>query len=518
MINDYIRRLRRAWSDVEGESTYVWVRWFFLRGLGVISLIAFISFWVQLEGLVGSDGILPVKQFLGQVAEQLGTERFFRFPTFAWLGSSDLFLHLMTASGVIASLMLTFNIAPALSSFLIWGLYLSCCVAGQVFMQYQWDNLLIETSFLAIFVAPWQWRPKAGNRRAPNKISIWLLRLLLFKLIFASGMVKLASGDQTWSGFTALTYHFFTQPLPTVFGWFFHQLPGWVLKGLTFLSLVLEIAVPFLIITTRKLRQWAGLLIGSLMVIIGLTGNYGFFNLLGILLCLSLFDDRALKYGYGWIKEMWKMDQYIGKGRLQQDMLPATSPKVYIMYLYIVLYLVVSLTQLTNITGARGWIPGWAGDINQTIRSSRTINSYGLVANMTTQRPEIMVQGSRNGRDWKTYQFKYKPDRLDEVPAWMQPHMPRLDWQMWFAALSNYRWNPWFIQFTVKLMKGKQPVLELLEKNPFPERPPRFIRAVKYRYRFTSFSSWWDTGRWWKRERQGMYVPAFSLEQVRGAQ
>ncbi len=514
MMFDSLKRIwHRNIKTYPNPQNFQWTRWLLLRGLGGIALIAFVSFWVQLEGLVGPQGILPADSFLQRVSEQLGAERYFRFPTLAWLDASGFTLHLMAGLGVIASLMLLFNIAPALSVFLVWLLYLSLCVVGQVFMQYQWDNLLIETSFLAIFIAPWQWWPRRAQTTKVNPVSVWLFRLLLFKLIFASGLVKLASGDPTWSGFTALTYHFFTQPLPTVFGWLAHQLPDWILKGMTFLSLAIEIAVPFLIVTTRRLRQVAGYVIGALMVLIGLTGNYGFFNLLGLLLCISLFDDRAFRNMVDFIKGK------IGMGGMSIAFASPSqsefSIKRYAMYLYLALYLVVSLIQLTNITGKRGWIPEWGKKVNETVRATRTINSYGLFANMTTERPEIVVQGSRDGRTWKTYRFKYKAGALDEAPTWAQPHMPRLDWQMWFAALGNYRQNPWFMQFLVKLLQDRDPVLDLIEKNPFPDRPPQYIRAIEYNYKFTTLTQWWQYGRWWEREQQQMYVPAFSLQQLR---
>jgi hypothetical protein len=144
----------------------------------------------------------------------------------------------------------------------------------------------------------------------------------------------------------------------------------------------------------------------------------------------------------------------------------------------------------------------------------RTFNSYGLFAVMTTTRPEIIIEGSDDGVHWLPYEFKYKPGDVRRRPRFVEPHQPRLDWQMWFAALSDYRRNPWLVNFCVRLLQGSPSVLALLEHNPFPNVPPRFIRAVEYDYHFTDFAARRKTGAWWRRQRVGEYLPPISLREV----
>ncbi len=141
----------------------------------------------------------------------------------------------------------------------------------------------------------------------------------------------------------------------------------------------------------------------------------------------------------------------------------------------------------------------------------RTFSGYGLFAVMTTERREIIVEGSDDGVNWLPYEFKYKPGDVNRRPAFVAPHQPRLDWQMWFAALGDYRQNPWFVNFCLRLLQGSPEVLALLEKDPFPNHPPRYLRAELYDYRFTSFAGRRATGAWWKREPLGEYLPAISL-------
>src|SRR5229473_337032 len=285
---------RLLWGKDVRCPTYFTARRIFLRALGVIYLIAFVSLWLQVDGLIGADGISPVHEFLPAAKEQLGTGAFFVLPTLCWLNSSNLFLHFLCGGGALVSVALIAGLVPVFSLIALLVFYLSLTIAGQTFLSFQWDILLLETGFLAIFFAPLSWRINSRQEAPLSRVGLFLLKLLLFKLMFMSGVVKLTSGDGSWWKLTALDYHYWTQPLPTVLGWWAAQTSEWLKHFCTFAILLVESAVPFLIWTPRRLRFLAFVLLVSGQIMIALTGNYCFFNLLTIALCVLLLDDAQI--------------------------------------------------------------------------------------------------------------------------------------------------------------------------------------------------------------------------------
>jgi lipase maturation factor 1 len=504
------------WGRHVERPSYVLVRRSFLSCLGVIYLIAFVSLWVQISGLIGSNGIVPATQTMAAVKQeasraQLGLSRYYRVPTLCWFSSSDRFLNLQCAAGTALAVLLIIGIAPAPCLFLLWVIYLSLCTVSGPFLSFQWDVLLLETGFLAMFFAPWQWWPRHPAReRPPSRLALWLLRWLLFKLMFRSGCVKLTSGDPTWRDLTALNYHFETQPLPTWIGWYTHHFPAWVHKSDTALMFVIEIGIPFLIFLPRRPRQLACLAFLALQFFILLTGNYCFFNLLTMVLCLTLLDDAALQKC---LPAKWCRSA---------SAVPAAGHSLFrfvrgaLMTALVAIVLVTSLVQFFGMFHPRIWLPRQLLAIEQQLAPLRSFNGYGLFQVMTTNRPEIIVEGSNDGVHWQAYEFKYKPGDLKRRPAFVEPHQPRLDWQMWFAALGNYQQNPWFLNFCLRLLQGSPQVLALMKINPFPDAPPKYIRAVLYEYHFTDRSARRTTGEWWRREAVGDYLPAISLRTDRG--
>jgi len=324
--------------------------------------------------------------------------------------------------------------------------------------------------------------------------------LLLFRLMFSSGVVKLASGDPTWRSLTALRYHYETQPLPTRAAWYFHQLPGGFQDLSVLVMFFIELCLPFLIFGPKYLRITAAAGITFLQVLIFITGNYGFFNLLAIALCLLLVDDSS------WPKR-WGPS---GNERRATRLKPWPKSIQVSLAVFIVL---MSLVQVTALFSQRFQWPAPIGYLIQASGPFYIVNSYGLFAVMTTIRPEIIIEGSSDSNTWLPYEFKYKPGDLKRAPMQVAPYQPRLDWQMWFAALGNYKNNPWFLNFMVRLLQGSPEVLKLLANNPFPERPPRYIRATLYRYRFTDFAARRREGTWWQREKMWPYVPPLSLRE-----
>ncbi|HTR41692.1 MAG TPA: lipase maturation factor family protein [Pseudomonadales bacterium] len=500
---------RLVWGKHVEQPDYFLSRWIFLRLVGFIYLIAFVSLWTQIIGLIGHNGIVPVDQYLPAAKEQCevqGLNPFYQLPTLCWINSSNGFLEFQCGAGVLLAILLIVGIAPAPALALLWVLYLSLTTAGNYFLQFQWDNLLLEAGFLAIFLAPWRLLPNLSRETPPSRVVIWLLRLLLFKLMFSSGCVKLASHDPTWHDLTALTFHYYTQPLPTWIAWYANLEPLWFQKLSCVVMFAIEIGTPFLIFMPRRVRFLGGGAIAILQILILLTGNYTFFNWLTLALCLLLLDDFALQ----------KLFPARFRKRTEHKAKPHWRP-AFTVPLAIV-FISVSLLQVTAILGALGqpWgralfspiaaLDGWLDPL-------RTINGYGLFAVMTTERHEIIVQGSTDGVHWLDYEFKYKPGDLSRCPAFVAPFQPRLDWQMWFAALGDYQQNPWFGSFCVQLLRGSPDVLALLAKNPFPDKPPVYIRAEVYNYHFTDFTERRITGAWWKREYLGEYLPVISLHE-----
>jgi predicted DCC family thiol-disulfide oxidoreductase YuxK len=510
---------RLLWGKDVRPPTYFAARRWFLRALGVVYLIAFVSLWLQIDGLVGENGILPVNQFLQAAHEQFEWHAFSILPTLCWLNSSDTFLHFLCGTGVLLSLLLIFGIAPVASLVALFIFYLSLTIAGQTFLSFQWDILLLETGFLSIFFAPWQLWPgriwfwpgsTTPATEAPvSRAGLFLLKLLLFKLIVMSGVVKLTSGDDCWgwidhsfhwSALTALDYHYWSQPLPTIFAWWMDKNPEWFKHFSVAFCLFVEIIVPLFIWAPRRLRLMAAGLVIFLQIAIALTGNYCFFNLLTIALCLLLIDDAM------WRRQRGALQANGGTRAVVSQMLGQRLSRYGAVAVIIVTLPLNAWHIFTAFKPEAGW-PRSLLFVYAHAEPFRIANGYGLFRVMTKDRREIVIEGSADGIDWLPYEFKWKPGDVKRAPGWCAPHQPRLDWQMWFAALGTYRQNPWFVRLAICLLDGKSDVTRLFARNPFPETPPRYIRAISYRYRFATANEHRQTGAWWKREELGEYLP-----------
>ncbi|TLY32617.1 MAG: lipase maturation factor family protein [Ignavibacteria bacterium] len=478
--------------------TYDTVRWIFLRVIGLIYLVAFLSLGAQILGLIGEDGILPAQQFFRAVRESYGAGAAWRFPSLGLLGAGDTVLQALCWGGAAAALLLTVGVAQAPMLALSWLLYLSLVVAGQEFLSFQWDILLLETGFLAIFFAPGQLLPRLSAPGAPSGTMIHLFRLLLFRLMFFSGYVKLASGDESWRSLTTLTFHYETQPLPTPVAWYAHQLPLWFQEISCTIMFIIELGVPFLFFAPRRLRLIACGTVSVFMTVIMLTGNYTFFNFLTLALCLTLLDDAALKS--------------LVPGRVREKIrtnTPARRSPIRLGLAVLIVYL--NLVQFYHLFLGRASLPDPVGSIEGWLAPFDLVNRYGLFAVMTRPRLEIIIEGSDDGSTWKEYGFRYKPGDLRRPPPWVEPHQPRLDWQMWFAALGTYAENRWFVNLCVRLLQGSPEVSGLLDDNPFGGRRPKYVRAELYVYHFTDAATRQKTGNWWSRELEGHYLPPISL-------
>jgi hypothetical protein len=435
--------------------------------------------------LFGSRGIVSIARLLPAVRSELGGASFHQVPTLFWLNSSNGALVWSCILGCIGGLLLVAGVFSRVAAICCWILYLSIVSAGAPFTNFQWDALLLEAGLLALFAgAPWL---------------VWAYRFLLFRLMFESGIVKLLSGDPNWRNFHALRFHFLTQPLPNPVAYYAYRLPAGVLDFLTAATLVVEGVVPFLLFGPRRLRQIAVALLMLLQLLIIITGNYAFFNLLTLALCLWGLDDRAFAPLSSLLRR-----------RFPYFRLPARLHEFGLALANTAVALLVLLGALTLFSMIKPGALLFARPVFAAIAPFEIVNTYGLFATMTTTRPELILEGSDDQVNWREYSFRYKPGELHRGLPQIAPYQPRLDWQMWFAALGDVQENVWVRNLLYRLMTGEPSVIGLLEPSPFP-KPPRYMRVLLYDYTFTTPVERNRSGAVWQRAMQGIWFGPVSL-------
>jgi hypothetical protein len=487
-----MRLLRLIGKLRKVRSSRAAVRWLFLRALGAVYLIAFTSLRVQVLGLYGSRGIQPIRELLAALRAQAGRDAYQLAPSLLWLGSSDRDLVRLCRAGQLCALALLVGVAPGLMSVAAWALYLSFVSVGRGFLSFQWDALLLETGLHAALVA------RTGQ---PRWLASVLLRWLVFRLHFQSGFVKLQSQDATWRRFTACAYHYETQPLPTRLGWYAHHLPRPVHRASTAAALAIELGAPFLVLAPPRGRKLGFSALTGLQALIAATGNYAFFNVLTVALTAWMLDDDSFQV----LHRLARLDRR--PARRRRGALARACG--WTIYGALATVLAIASTLTFAATLRRRPLRTRLLALNRLIDPFRSVNPYGLFAVMTTSRPEIVIEGSNDGAAWREYPFRYKPSRPEDAPRLVAPHQPRLDWQMWFAALRPP--PTWFVAFLGRLLAGSPDVLKLLGANPFPDQPPRYVRALLYEYRTTDLETKRRTGAWWQREGPHTYLPQVSL-------
>ena len=461
--------------------------WFLARLTGLSYFFAFLSLLPQIPGLYGSDGILPAQNLLTRATEALGpTSAFWTLPSLAWIvGASNTSLHLIAITGLIFSALLTLGLLRPLSAAATWLCWLSFVNLGQDFLSFQWDTLLLETGFLVIFLEKPGLIPRHPATDAPPALLRFAAWFLIFRLMLSSGLVKLLSGDPTWADLSAMSYHYFTQPIPNPLSWFAHQLPAQSLATLA--TLILELIVPFAVLIPHpRARLVAGISFLSLMLLVALTGNYAYFNLLTAALSLTLIDNRY------WPRLL----------RPEKIPLPWTPiPWRHLCSLAAAIQLSVAFPVLLATAGLapRMSLP-LLGSVERTFAPWHLTSGYGLFAVMTVRRPELVLEHSANGIDWQPLLFRYKAGPPDRLPPQVAPFQPRLDWQMWFAALSAERGQlpGWFAEFIKQLRAGSPAVTDLLAPDQPTFSPATYLRIRLDQYRFTTPAERDATGHWWR--------------------
>ena len=517
-------------------------RWIFLRALAAIYFSAFYSLLFQIKGLIGPEGILPAQHYFVAVARALDAKRYWFAPSLFWLSASSHMLMATMIVGLIASLIAFFNLWPRLSFLICFVCFLSFVTATDVFSSYQSDGMLLEAGFLALFFTPRGLMPGWGTKDPPVRASLFLLQWEWFRIYFESGMVKLLSGDQQWRNLTAMDEYYQNGPLPTWVGWYVEHLPHWFHLASALGTLVLELGVVFMLFFPRRVRLICFFIVTPWELGVILTANYTFLNYLVLSLGFLLLDD---KYVRRFVPTRFRPPEPIRpieSGSIEEPSLSILGPSASggIVSLEAMSVETKRATTLlrdrlaTHIRAIRFAVSvvmlSWIGYdttaemIGLPLRGVplpnapivaldpfRIANQYGLFAVMTRGRYEIEFQGSNNGSDWTPYPFRYKPQALDRAPGIYAPYQPRFEWNLWFASLSDWRQNNFVVYTEACLLANQRDVLALFRSNPFPQSPPRFVRAVLWQYWFTSKDEKKRTGNWWRRQLLGLYAPEITL-------
>jgi hypothetical protein len=468
-------------------TTEFWLsRLCFQRSLAFIYLIAFLIAANQFIPLLGEHGLQPVRHFVRYVP-------FRRSPSLFYSNCSDRFITAIIWCGVALSI---FTITGFSESFglvvsmltwaLLWVIYLSLVNVGQTFYGFGWETMLCETGFLAIFLG-------SADTRAPAVV-MWLIVWLLFRNMFGAGMIKLRA-DRCWRDLTCLYYHYETQPLPNPLSWYLHHSPRWAHKLGVLFNHVVELPVPFFYFAPAPFCYWAGGLTILFQITLILSGNLSWLNYITIVLAIPCFDDQLLA-------------RFIH--------IPDT------MAAHMSVPHIIAVTGLTVLVTALSYWPARnmfsrRQLMNASFDPLHLVNTYGAFGAVTRERLEIVIKGTdadlpNESADWREYEFKGKPGAVNRRPCIVSPYHWKLDWQMWFAAMSPPELHPWIFGVVEKLLENDRKFLRLFAHNPFPNSPPKYIRADWHRYNFTKPGA----PAWWTRTYVGTYLPPITLGTARG--
>ena len=504
-------------------------RWIFLRALAAIYFSAFYSLLFQIEGLIGPQGILPVHDYLPAVARAYPVAKFWFAPTLFWISSSSHALLIVTWIGLAASVAAFLNLWPRLNLVICFVCFASFVSAAQDFSNYQSDGMLLEAGFISLFFAPRGLRPGLGVASPPSRASLFLLQWEWFRIYFESGLVKLISGDRQWRTLTAMDQYYQNGPLPTWIGWYMQHLPHWFHAASAAGTLILELGLVWMLFLPRRVRIVCFFIVTPWEMGVILTANYTFLNYLVLSLGFLLLDDRfvlqfvpdrqvpALPAESIPGSEPQSTSAPSAADDVDLETAPAAVPRLsrrihnHLSAIRVAIAAVMLTWMFYNTTAemlliAFRKLPLPTFPIT-ALEPFRIANQYGLFAVMTNGRYEIEFQGSNDGQNWTPYIFRNKPQLLNEAPRVYAPYQPRFDWNLWFASLGDWHQNETVPLTEERLLENGKDVLGLFRSNPFPQAPPRYIRAVLWQYWFTTRAEKQATGNWWRRELLGLYAP-----------
>jgi len=503
-----------------GPSDRLLPRWLFLRALGLIFFSAFFSLVFQIRGLMGPRGILPAGEYLQAVAHAFGHSRFWFAPTLLWLSTGSNMLTALCWIGMVASLLLVFNLWPRGALLICFVCFLSFVSAARDFSGYQSDGMLLEAGLIALFFAPSGFRPGWGQFSRPSRISLFLLQWEWFRIYFESGVAKIASGDPEWRHFTAMDEYYQNGPLPTWIGWYAQHLPHWFHAATAAATLGIELGLVWLMFLPRRWRIACFLIVTPFELGIILTANYTFLNYLVLTLGFLLLDDKFLAR---FLPQRWRntiSSQAGDSPEIPTERNPeqfswrvAFRPhwKAFRLSLTAVLLGCIFYSTAAQLL----WMfwPSLSLPTSpvETLEPFRVANRFGLFAVMTRGRYEIEFQGSNDGQNWIAYPFRFKPQDVAKAPGIYAPYQPRFDWNLWFASLGPWNDSSIVPRTEQRLLTNDPDVLALFAGNPFSSSPPRQVRAVLWQYWFSSWNERRTDHVWWRRELLGLYAPVVEL-------
>src|SRR6476646_5650003 len=479
-------------------NSYWLTRFVILRLLGFVYAIGFLVAAQQLVPLIGQHGLTPANHFLASIQAELGSRSvgMMRVPTLFWFGISDNGLSIFAWIGLGLSLVVLAGYANATILAILWMMYMSIVHIGQIWYGYGWETQLLETGFLAIFLCPLlDGRPFPKCR--PPLLVIWLFRWLGFRIMIGAGLIKLR-GDPCWRDLTCLYYHYETQPIPSPLSRYLHFAPHWFHKFGTAWNHFIELIVPWFSFGPRHVRHVAGILLVSFQIVLIISGNLSFLNYVTMIPFLACFDDTFLRriLPRPIVKRAERAAEESEPSRINNT--------IAIVLSLLVAYL--SIAPVANLISERQMM-------NTSFDRLSLVNTYGAFGAVGKERDEIIFEGTDDtiitgDTQWKEYEFKAKPGDPNRRPPFVAPYQPRIDWQIWFAAMSSPSEYPWTLHFVWKLQHNDRGTLSLIANNPFPDAPPHYIRARLYRYRFAPLGD----KSWWKREPLGEWLPALSAD------
>lgn len=487
-------------SRPRAAESYWLTRFILLRLLGAVYAVAFLVAARQIVPLIGSDGLTPLDLYLPQVRDSLGSSfaGFLRLPSLFWFAHSDAVLQTAAWVGFVLSGVVTAGFANGLIMTILWILYMSFVHLGQDWYGYGWEIQLLETGFLAIFLCPLlDGRP--FSRSKPPVVIFWLYRWLIFRIMLGAALIKLR-GDSSWRDLTALYYHFETQPIPGPLSRAFCFLPHWALKIGVLFNFLAELIAPWFAFYPRVGRYVAGIIMILFQFSIILSGNLSFLNWLTIVPALACFDDRF------WSKLLPRsLVSYAAAAT------PCNLRTRRVSWGVAIVVGLLSIQPIVNLISPRQVM-------NTSFDPLDLVNTYGAFGSVGHVRLNVVFQGTDAANPdanslWRDYPYQALPVALNRRPVQIAPYQPRLDWQMWFAAMGTPGEYPWTLNLVWKLLHNDPAALSLLGPNPFPQKPPHFIRAVLYTYAFAPPGN--PEHQWWTRQEKGLWLPPLSTDDPR---
>ncbi|HJQ20217.1 MAG TPA: lipase maturation factor family protein [Gemmatimonadaceae bacterium] len=484
-----------------GESNYWLTRLFLLRGLAAIYAIAFLVAINQFRPLLGAHGLTPVPWFLQQV-------RFADAPSLFFAHYSDAFAMALSWTGLACALLALGGVAERFGTWahvLVWAwmwiVYLSIVNVGQTWYGFGWESLLLECGFLAIFLG--------ARHTTPPAVVIWMYRWVLFRLMFGAGMIKLR-GDPCWRDLTCLVYHYETQPIPNPISWYLAKSPLWMNKAGVLFNHLAELIAPWgALVPWTPVTRVAGAVMVVFQLSIAISGNLSWLNWLTIVVAFACFDDGMLRAVIPVGSTGVSARSPLVPSAASDLLSPNALPMQIALALLTIVVLLLSVRPAMNLLSRNQMM-------NASFEPLHLVNTYGAFGSVSRDRYEVVLEGTADSvmtpaSVWREYEFRAKPGDVTRRPPWLAPYHRRLDWLMWFIPLNPGYAEGWFPALVARLLQNDRPTLSLMARNPFPDKPPSWIRAAMYQYHFTSASDRASTGAYWQRTRLGDMMRPLSL-------